>query len=395
MKSISCPFCNANVPVDQLCQTGTKVLCPRCGEPLPPRLVEDLPTRPASETALPLTSTWTNRKIGLAVLGAMLLMAVMGLVLALLTQESRRQNDYRLKRGATLSPAVAAPGELTGLGFLPPEVNVVAAVQIAELLKDQAGKRLLEAPRPAPLELLLSTVAKWTRLEAEDLEHVVLGTEIKAKLPQVTMIVQTRRPFDPARLAKSLYPALPTLQRGKPLYRLPLKAGEGILWCPEPRTLVFLFRLDALKVEDLNAIPFLPRTGTDAAPRAIQPILEAQRVSKQSLAWMAGRLDEPDLVEELSAFAPLPAGAGQFLTGIRAFGLSLLSQEGLVLVGYFQTSDDKMTRVIQKQLEELKLKNLQSMKVEVPPPDVTDPAAQWLTLQIRGDAEALREALGW
>jgi hypothetical protein len=394
MTSISCPFCNASLLAKQLCRAGAKILCPRCGEPLPARLVEAVPVGAPGEASPAAMSAWSNRKIGLVVLGTMLLMAAAGLILALSTQDSRRRNDYGVKRNLTPAPVVQASNELAGMAYLPSEVNLVAAVQVAEMYRDREAKKLLATPRPAFLGTILEAVSKWTSLSADDIDHIVVGTEISGKLPQITMIVETLRPFDPAALAKSLYPTPPTLQRGKPLYRLPLKTGGGVLWCPEPRILVFLFRLDALKIEDVDAIPLQPRQGADVLPPAIQSLVKDQRLSKNSLAWIVGRLDDPEVAKELFALAPLPARTGAFLSKMKAFSLSLLPQDGLTLVGHFRMSDVETARQLQKQIEELTLKNVKSVKAEAPPPGTTDPAAQWLTLQIRGDAGVLRDALG-
>src|ERR1700683_2384956 len=98
MNFISCPFCNATFPSEQLQPTGGKVLCPRCGDPLPAHLVKDVSTQPvAVAEPEPAPPGWSNRKLGLAILGVMLGMAAVGLVMALLTVEWRRKNDYRTK----------------------------------------------------------------------------------------------------------------------------------------------------------------------------------------------------------------------------------------------------------------------------------------------------------
>jgi hypothetical protein len=401
MASISCPYCNAMLVSDQIRPAGQKFSCPRCGEPLPAYLIADLPTPPATvpapATVSPRTD-WTNRRIGWSVLGIMSLMAVCGLIFALLTQEYRRKNDYRMKKDTTPPPTVQAPGELAGLGYLPPEVNVVAAVQVAELFKDRDGKQLLEAPRPAVLDLALGLVEKRTKLKAEEVDHIVLGTEIKAKLPQLTVVVRTRAPYDAAALAKTLLPAAPTRHRGGLLFRFDLRPGQGMLWCPQPQTLVLLLRLNAFKTEDLDAIPLTPRKDADAPPQAVREILTGNRVGKQSLAWIAGSVDDPGLVKELLALGPLTdvrGSLGDFerLKQVRSFGLSLVSQNGLALDANFRTNDTKAARLVREHLEGLKFPDLK-LKVEGPPPEVTAAADQWVTLQIRGDLGAFRAALG-
>jgi hypothetical protein len=386
---VSCPFCNAPITLDPHFQAEGKVRCRRCGEPLPAHLLDDVPTATPPQTAP--TTTWTNRKIGLSILGAMLVLAAAALTFALLTVDRRRQNDYRTKPGTAPSLTLQAPGELSALGFLPPDVNIAAAVQVAEIFKDPAGKKLLETPRPMLLDMALGTIEKWTALRAEDLDHFAVGTEIKDKLPQLTLVVETRTEYDAAALGKALHPTAPTRHRDKPLYRFALKPGEGMLWCPRPRTLVLLFRLDALKTADLEAIPLAPRSGTDAGPRPIRDIL-AERVNKQSLLWAAGRWDDAELVQEVLAVAALPAGDKSLLSRVKAFSLSLVSQDGLVLEGNFKAGDEAATRALYQQLEGLRFPNLKSYKVSAPPPGTTE-VARWVSLQMRGEAGTISEAL--
>lgn len=388
----SCPYCNAVLTPEQLRPTGAKLLCPRCGEQLPPHLVKLAPAIPsAAATSIPSALAWTNRQIGLAILGVMAAMAVVGLTMALLTVESRRRNDVR--GGFKEAPSLLQDaGALTGLGFLPEETNVVAAIQVAELLKDPTGKTLLATPRPPLLDMALAPIAKWAKLKPEDVNHVVAGTELKDKFPQVTLVVETNAPYDAAALAKALLPATPTLQRNKPLFRFDLQPGQGMLWCPRPSTLVFLFRLNAFKPHDLDAIPITPRVGTQAPPPAIRDLLAKNRVNKQSLAWVAGNLAELDALKEIFAVA-LSSEDVRLLTKLRGFGLSLYAQEGLVLDGNIRTADEPALRLVQKRLEAWKIPEVKSLKVEGPPPGTSIPAELWISLQMRGAAKAFRAVL--
>jgi hypothetical protein len=329
----------------------------------------------------------------------MLVMAAIGLALALATVKWRRHNDFRAKRDSS-PPATSAEvtlGGLDGLGFLPEHVNVVAAIQVADLASHSPGKKLLEPPRPPLVEMLLATIEKWTRLKIEQLDSIVVGTEIKDKLPQVTVVVETRQPYDVEALARALRPSVPTLQRGQPLFRFALNPGEGMLWCPRPRSLVLLFRLDALKMADLEAIPLAPREGDEALPRPVREMTadQPQRFHRQGLVWIAARLPEADITKELLGFAHLPPAAETFLTKVQAFGLNLRAdKEGLTLSGSFLASDEKSTDVIRKQLEGLPVVGPASLKVTAAPPGVQGPDARWVSLQIRGGAEVIRRVMG-
>lgn len=392
MDAISCPYCNSVLSPAEVPRLDGKARCPRCGEPLPANLTAGATLQPAHYSAAPPKyQPWTNRGIGLSIVGGMVLLALAGLVFALLTVDARRKNDYRVRKNPNPPPSVQAPGELAGLGFLPPEVNCVAAVQVSELLKDPQGKKLLEAPRPAFVNLILGAVEKWSRLKLADVDQIVVGTEIKDKLPQLTVVVRTRNAYDPAALAKALAPLEPTQHRGKTLFRFAAQPGQGMLWCPEPRTFVLLIRLDALKLADLDAIPLVPRTGADAVPSAIKTIVD-QRVSKQSLIWAAGEFGQAGAFKDLLAFTPVSPDWVNFLARINGFGASLVSQEGLDFVSHFRAGPQD-ARFVERELDTIKLPEIKA-KVVAPPPMGTAGSNQWVTLQLRGSALAFREALG-
>ncbi len=395
MSQAFCPFCNAPLTSDRS-QQATKVICPRCGESVPAHLIPDMPALmpPIQPSATPPVS-WSNRKIGLSIFAGMLLMALGGLILALATWEGRRRNDYRGQTVTVPPSSVQAPTDMAGLGYLPLDVNVAAALQVAELQKDNLGKKLLEAPRPPLVELLLATVEKWTKLSIQDVDHIVLGTEIKDKLPQLTVVVRTLKAVNPTDLAKALQFGQPTLHRGKALFHFKLAPGEGMLWCPEPNIFVLLFRFDALKSIDLEAIPAQPRKGTDAPPTALRSLFAQGRIHKHSLAWAAGDLVRPDALKDWLAVIPWHAGGEQILANIQAFALSLVSQDGLTLDGYFRGSDENRTRLLQMQLEGLNVKNVKSFKIEGTPANAVNDEARWISLQVRGDAQAVGAMLGW
>ncbi len=63
------------------------------------------------------------------------------------------------------------------------------------------------------------------------------------------------------------------------------------------------------------------------------------------------------------------------------------------MLGQFQANDAKATARLRKQLEGWHPDGLK-LTLTAPPPTVTDPASQWVTLQLRGDAQAVRKLLG-
>ena len=354
----------------------------------------NLPTTSSPEEQPPPFRSWTNRRVSLAVVSVMVFMGLVGLSWALVTVQWRRQNDFRGKRQATAPLILQEPGELAGLGYLPPDVNVIAVLDVAELLKDPAAGTLLAAPRPALFDMLLSLVERVTSLKAADLDAVIVGTEIKDKLPQLTLVVQTTKPYVPAQLAEALRPAVATVQRR--LSPLPFPTSSRGNDALVPRSPHAGYALSLRFAENRG-----PRGDTVASTqgcrggsrRPCADLLSQQRINKQSLGWAAGQLERPALLNNLLPLAPGLAGKAQLLTNVRAFTLSLYSQEGMVLDGAFSTGDEKGTGLVRKQIEEMNPHTFKSYKVAVPPPGA-DAAAQWVTLQIRGEVQTFRELLG-
>jgi hypothetical protein len=105
---LSCPFCNAYVSLQPgTLEPGQRLLCSRCGESFTYRgdrrevgLASE--EKPAfSELPSPRQS-WSNRKVALAIVGGMAIMAVLGLCLSLATQGVRRAHDMGLPKDRTL-----------------------------------------------------------------------------------------------------------------------------------------------------------------------------------------------------------------------------------------------------------------------------------------------------
>src|SRR5439155_19770360 len=85
--------------------------------------------RPGQASPAASPSGWTNRQIGLAVLGLMAFMAAVALGYALKTVEFRRSHDKPEDERAPAS--VVHPADLGGIRFLPDDVQVVAGVRVS------------------------------------------------------------------------------------------------------------------------------------------------------------------------------------------------------------------------------------------------------------------------
>jgi hypothetical protein len=311
-ESVACPFCNALVPVPPGAAEGRRVDCPRCGESFALRL-GGITTAPAALAAadFPRRPLRSNSLLAAAVLGVMALMAAVGLIFALHTQKDRRAHDTALPRKSRRPaledqplPQQAEPDtadRLAALGYLPPRTNVVAAVRLAELLRQPAGKALLDEPfTVGSAEIRLGETARWAGLALQDIDHLAVGLRADEPL-SVLLVVRARQPYD----AEKVRAALRAGHRiaGKPggpaVYPFTLAPVNlpAVLACPDERTLLIGL------VESSLAQTRQP-AGANDLPAEIRAALR-ERVEPDALAWVAGHVEDwgktaaPSLLERL------------------------------------------------------------------------------------------------
>jgi hypothetical protein len=385
----TCPYCNA--PVAAVAREARQ--CARCGERLPASFATVAPpseSTPQQEDVPASTPPGQGRTLAV-VLTIMVVMAGIGLSYALWTVSFRRANDFRTKKGTPLVLQSSAPAHVPALGLLPARSNVVAALNVAELLKHPASRRLFDEPRPALLAWLFAGLEKWTGLEPADIDHVALASEIRTDLPRLTVLVHTRQPFPPHKIAERLAPAQPTKHRNNVLVRFPLQpAGEALLWRHSERVLAFVLCLDAAKLDDLDAIPTQPRPGLEGFAEPLRDAIE-QRLDKQSALWIAGDLGESTVIGDAVALTGLTTKGWAPLLGAKRFVAGVTPREDLTLLAHLFTGDAK-AGVLKQWLEKRRWPERTSHKVEAPPPDAAA-SEQWLTLQVRGDVELVRNLL--
>jgi hypothetical protein len=283
------------------------------------------------------------------------------------------------------------PDQLAGLGYLPADTNVVAAVHVAEALQDAEGKKLLEPSRLGPLGPGLASIEKWTGLKPEQLDHLVFGLRVNDQLPQLTVVVRTRQPYRRDVLAAALHPSKPTERDNKPLYCFKLgRFGDAVLWCAGEQTLVLIARLDGAGARDMDAVPLAPRAGSEGLPDALQSFLK-ERLPGGAVAWVAGHLDQPETARNWLAFTGLPEGERNVLAQVRTFGAGLRLHPDVALSGAFQCADAESARALEEILDRQRGEGV-TLKM-VGPSAQADPKSNWLTFQAKADPEALLRLL--
>lgn len=394
----TCPYCNAPLPAPP--GTAARPPCPRCGEPIPAALwptAQDqiaagpppaVPTSSAAPDAA-LGQRQRQRRTALVVLGIMGVMAVVALVFALSTITTRRQRDPFPRAKAT-DIALRRPGELPALGYLPPRVVAVAGIHVAELLQSEAGKQLLQEPRPALLERGLRPVLGKAGLTPEQVDHAVVAF-VDEPTPHLVVVVATRLPYDLKKLADAVAPRRSLLYQQKPLYEFVLHPlGEGLLWAIEERTLIFLLRLDTPKVEQLSQIPTTPRLPEAGLPANLKTLIDERRLDPESKVWAIGDVTRAPNVGTLLRALPKE---WQPLGQVKHFALGVVPREPLTVAGALETGNAQGSAALQTWLKARAPAEGSTLKIEAPPSEAP-PAAQWVTFQLRTSAAAARTLLG-
>lgn len=357
--TLTCPYCNAPQPTTPGLAVGQRVTCPRCGESFKLTTVPAASAGPPADAAAPSVApparrkpVLANRVVGGVVLCVMLAMAGTGLTYALLTVKERREHDRALPRKSrrpwlTERPPedVTASADLAGLGYLPPSTGVVAALHVAELLGSPAGKEW--ASRPFKLgngDFTLDSVRDWTGVEADNLDHLVLGVVVRdggeADLtPAVHLVARTRRPYQPERVRAALNAIKSHVERtpegGKrTLYAASVRNLPVQLWLADERTIVVgLF-------SNLEQVPGQPAEGLRQLPAEVREVIE-KRVSPRATAWAAGHS-----ADWKKTWLPTVAGAVKDvpllsrLGEVRTFALWLVLSRPAKVAGAFRCASE-------------------------------------------------------
>ena len=185
-----------------------------------------------------------------------------------------------MARGATAT----TPSQWPGLGYLPADTDIVAGFEVGQMLSDAHGRDLLDTLL-AVLNLHETDLESWTGIKIDDLDYALFGAKIQDRvLPRMTLVVETRRDYDQAKLQSKLKVGRRTERDGRTLFRFrPSETSlEATVWFAGERTLVF-----SLIPEDFAEVPVKPSAPSQAlAPALIgllQPMTDATHV------WLIGQ----------------------------------------------------------------------------------------------------------
>lgn len=336
----TCPYCNSPLPV---AAAGARTFCTRCGEAVPERFLQAAAGSPADVSEAPPAvgpaappRRQNVRATAAVVLGVMATMAVVAATFAWMTVGARRAND---RRSGVVNrppePLLVAADELDALRYLPPHANLVVGLDLAAARQAPLGEQLLARLTGKDGQAPGLDAAHWTGLDADEIDHAVLGASLTDKGTQTVLVVHTRRPYDFDRLREKLKATRSVDSAGKKVYPYHperLSFGAPALWSPTDRVLVIGFTHF-----DLDAVPNRPAPAADALAPPVRRLLH-DRVGVGSFAWVAGELPEGDLLGAVLALA-VPNVDAKAIGGVRTFAVGCRAADGLTVQGEAQCRD--------------------------------------------------------
>jgi hypothetical protein len=295
---------------------------------------------------------------------------------------------------------VTPPAELSALGYLPPETNIILAVHVAQALEKPAGAEFLRQFRVGPTDADLADLEKWTGLKPADIDHVVLGVQVDdLLLPRPILIAVSRRPYDAARLRESLRATRANDRGTKHLYRFRLEkaALNPVLWCASETAVVV-----TLTESDMDTVADKPAPASQHLAEPLRDLLK-ERVPAGTQVWLAGHSTSWETLQLfLSPF--LPEKELNLFGRVRTFGAWLPLDRGLAFQAAFQCADEEAAQALEKHLARrddgspvLRLLGLRRdadpVSRELAETMKEERKDAWVTLEATASEDALRKAL--
>jgi hypothetical protein len=312
----------------------------------------------------PGAKAFSNRFLATILIGIMALMAILGLGVALTTTQSRRAHDNQ-----------------QAIGFLPPDTNLIAFVDVAQALHEPIGREVLTRLHLGNLALDAARLESWTGLKLDEMDKLFLGMRLDDRLiPRVTLVVKTLKAYDEARVRSALKNPKEITRNKRRLVRFSVGQGplSGAVWFPADTILVA-----ALSPEDLDEVPPTPYPGLHHLPPPLQGVIN-QKLDNEAAIWIIGNSDD---YEKTAAWALLSRLTGRSLDpfiGLQTWAISIRLGEALGLTANcrFATAEQAQTarRYVSDRLGQKK-----------PPAKAAED--NWINVKFQTTVAALEDAL--
>ncbi len=350
--------------------------------------------RRSEEPAISKSGHWRKLRaiFGIVITFGTVTIVYMPSFLQLLRPEGEQPLQRRFRRAAIrqgkpepFPPAAVAPHRLAGLGFLPPDCDIVAAVSVTELRLTPLGKKLLDDPvKQGGREYRLTDLTRIVGLAPDQVDHVVVGLKVKdplAVLLSAALVVRTKAPYDLPKIADALKAEKNVGKGKKVLYRFNFRNASvpALLWPADERTIVVSFSESLLE-----ALPAKPREGVDHLPVSVRTALE-KRVESSAAVWIVGHVDDWEKSAASLLLPRLPPEDRQRLTGLRTFALWVILDKDVSVRVALRGRDEAAASAVAGWLNQTADKAGVTLK--------SARAGDWLLIQYGTDAEGLRRLL--
>jgi hypothetical protein len=330
-------------------------------------------------------ASWSFTAVAIAAAVGLIL-----LVMVIQTRPDRRTEDEKPPKQQKLVRQVA-PSDLDILGYLPEKTPLVLGVHIAELM--QAGgdfrQQILSLARQVGLEEL----EQQTGLKLADCDQVVAGLNADRK-PLLICVLQTRQPYEPARLARTAGTRNLAEFRDKPVYRFRLKGSPAtLIWCVEPRVLVVVSRPAGATIEDLQELPPAPRKGGKKLPAPLRTLFKDRPLGVGTSVWLAGHFPNTEKVEHWLARVPALKDYDGILEQIQTFGLGIRLEQQVILNAELQGRDDASARTLAGLLRTFEKPVRELVSKEIGWRVTSNPRDNWVDLQVKAKPEMVFNVL--
>ncbi len=250
------------------------------------------------------------------------------------------------------------PAELPGLGYLPDDTNVIAAVNIGELMETPAGREFLNAPSPLPLSpegrggsdragsgfWNWQRLQDWTGISLGEIDHAIVGLKVDNNLlPRLLVVIETNRPL-----------AINQIKRNLRASKLP--DPEAYLF-PSDRILIL-----GLTKKDLERVSAQRREGVGHLALPLQKALK-ERIPRGAQIWAAGHADDWRKTLALAYLAGLPKENLEVVQRIQTFAIGFRGEQGPIIDAAFQCSDEPAAKAFERWLRQQELDELKEAKI--------------------------------
>ena len=236
----------------------------------------------------------------------------------------------------------ARPAELSALGYLPADMNLIIGVHVSTLTETREGQEYLAGAKPDKSSNLLS-IQTWTGLELKDIDHIVAGLKIDNNLlPGLLLVIETNRPFDAAKVREKLRAS-----------RWP--DPEAVRF-PSSHTLIL-----ALNKKELEHVSAKAEAGIDHLTAPLRSALR-ERIALGSQVWAAGHAEDWKKTLALTYLATLPEENRKILEKIQTFAVGLHVDNRTTINGAFHCVDESSAQALDEFLRRQRVPEFTNVK---------------------------------